>query len=1178
MEITELLLAQNQELASWMAKPSAFLKRQLVTGLLGSAKTVFLATMLRRTKRTLLVVEPDLFHAQKLVDDLENLLADEELFIFPVEEMLSARLAPSSPDFRAARIAALTALEDNKPIILVTTPAGLGQVLPSKAQWQEFNLNLALGQSYDQSNLIERLLTMGYVRQKLVERPGDFAVRGSIIDIYPLDQEPLRLDFFDDELDAINIIDSQSQRSIEGVEAVKILPANDLLIDRQQFARASERLQALAQSQAATAGKDEEIWQLEYQQRLARFKEGIFEESDRLYAAYFYEEPAYLLDYLDQRAFPVFDDYSQLADNYLELQTDVAQWSLLESNRKFLMPEGIFPEFNDLLKKDAHKQIFLSVFAKGMGNLRLGKILALKSRAVQQFFGQMPLLQTEVERWKKQGQTVIFLISSQEKVAKFSQTLDDFKISALVTQADRIQAGQVQIVQANLESGFEYGNNDLVILTEKEIYAKAVKKKRPLKMRQTMSNTQRLRSYNDLKPGDYVVHVNHGIGRYIGLKTMEVGGHHQDYLTLHYADDAELFVPVTQLDRVQKYVASEGHEPKIYKLGSGDWAKTKRKVASKIEDIADDLVDLYAKREAQKGFAFSKDDSLQVDFDEAFPYPETPDQLRSIQEIKADMEKEKPMDRLLIGDVGFGKTEVALRAAFKAVHDGKQVAFLAPTTVLAQQHYETMMTRFDGFDVQIGILSRFATPKQVRQTLEELKNGQLDIIVGTHRLLSKDVVFADLGLLIIDEEQRFGVRHKERLKELKTSVDVLTLTATPIPRTLNLSMLGVRDLSVIETPPQNRYPIQTYIIEQNYPLIVSAIQRELARGGQVFYLHNRVGDIASVASQLESLVPQARVAYIHGRMPENQMEQILMDFIAGDYDVLVTTTIIETGVDIPNANTLLVEDADRMGLAQLYQLRGRVGRSNRVAYAYFMYQADKVLNEISEKRLEAIKDFTELGSGFKIAMRDLSIRGAGNILGRQQHGFIDSVGYDMYTQLLNEAVAKKRGLIKEKRADAEIILGLEAYLPADYIDDQRQKIEIYKRIKQMETQEQFEEIRDDLVDRFGEYPEAVSNLLEIGKMKMKADQALVAKIKQVKGKVEIILTDQAMECFQAPDVMKALAQVKMAANIGLNKHDRFVVSLTVQPKMMVADVMAEIDQFLVGLLEILGEQREAKKQ
>ena len=769
-----------------------------------------------------------------------------------------------------------------------------------------------------------------------------------------------------------------------------------------------------------------------------------------------------------------------------------------------------------------------------------------------------------MDRWEKQQQTVLFLVADDERAKKLDHNFRDHEIYAPVTKADKLITGRSQIVVGSLQSGFEMPQDHLVVVTEKEIFQK-VKRKRA--RRQTITNAERLKSYNELKPGDYVVHANHGIGKYIGMETLEVDGVHQDYITILYQNDDKLFIPVTQLNLIQKYVASESKTPKINKLGGSEWSKTKRKVSGKIEDIADDLIALYAKRESEKGFAFGPDDAYQKQFEDAFPYTETDDQLRSAAEIKRDMEKPKPMDRLLVGDVGFGKTEVALRAAFKSIKESKQVAFLVPTTILAQQHYETMLDRFEGFPVNIGLLSRFRTKKQQAETLEQIRTGQVDIVVGTHRLLSQDVKFSDLGLLVIDEEQRFGVKHKERLKQLRSQVDVLTLTATPIPRTLHMSMLGVRDLSVIETPPENRYPIQTYVMEKNPGAIREAIQRELARDGQVFYLYNRVETIEKKVDELQALVPEARIGYAHGQMTEIQLENTLLDFIEGQYDILVTTTIIETGVDIPNVNTLFVENADYMGLSTLYQLRGRVGRSNRVAYAYFMYEPQKILNEVSEKRLQAIKDFTELGSGFKIAMRDLSIRGAGNLLGAQQHGFIDAVGFDMYSQMLEEAVARKQGKnIQSEKTSVEIDLGIDAYLPGTYITDERQKIEVYKRIRELENEEQLDELQDDLLDRFGEYPDEVAHLLTIGQIKMDGDRALLDSIRKIGQQIKVTLSKVGTKTYTVEQLFEALSATKMKAAMAVNQ-EKMTITLTIGPKMTQAIWLHEIQEFIKALRE-----------
>jgi len=684
--------------------------------------------------------------------------------------------------------------------------------------------------------------------------------------------------------------------------------------------------------------------------------------------------------------------------------------------------------------------------------------------------------------------------------------LEDYEIDGSIIKGNQqLLPGKVQMMKGNLHTGFELSIQKIAVITEEELFNKRVKKS---KSRQKLSNAERIKSYSELKIGDYVVHVNHGIGKYLGIETLVINGVHKDYLHIRYHGSDKLYVPVEQIDLVQKYVGSEGKEPKVYKLGGSDWKKVKKKVESSVQDIADDLIKLYAEREAAVGYAFTPDGDMQREFETSFAYQETDDQLRSIVEIKKDMERARPMDRLLCGDVGYGKTEVAIRAAFKAIADGKQVAFLVPTTILAQQHHETLRERFQDYPINIGLLSRFRSKKQQTETIKGLKAGTVDIVVGTHRLLSKDIVYRDLGLLIIDEEQRFGVTHKEKIKKLKTNVDVLTLTATPIPRTLHMSMLGVRDLSVIETPPENRFPVQTYVMEYNGSLVREAIERELARDGQVYFLYNRVEDIERKAEEISMLVPDARVTYAHGQMTENELESVMISFLAGEFDVLVSTTIIETGVDIPNVNTLIVFDADRMGLSQLYQLRGRVGRSNRVAYAYFTYRKDKVLTEVAEKRLQAIKEFTELGSGFKIAMRDLSIRGAGNLLGAQQHGFIDSVGFDLYSQMLKEAIEERKGhLGAEVKKSVEIDLEIDAYIPDTYIKDGHQKIEMYKRFRGLESLEDMEELQAEMLDRFGEYPDEVAYLFQIAEIKVYALLNGVDQIKQVKQEVTILVNE-----------------------------------------------------------------------
>jgi len=1114
--------------------------KNLLTGLTGSTISLFALETLKQTDKKILIVENTNFHANKIYDDL-NLLDSESVHIFPVEESISTELATSSPDELSQRLDSLSFLASDKPGIIVTSIAGMEYELSAKALFKEAQLDLKVNEEYDLEVLNREFVQMGYVKDKLVAKPGDFAIRGDIVDIYPLNVDnPVRIDFFGNQIEKIKFFDTETQRSMEEMDDLEILPAKDRVVTDEQVASGLKELKKSYEKQLVSADKDtKENLEVTFGQTIEELSEGIRPENVGRIADYIFEHPSSLLDYLSADDVVIFNEYNRLVEQSNDSKAENQSWlaSQLEFG-KALPEQKIRQSFVELIKQDQHPQIYLSAFQQGMGHIRLNQLQNVPVREMQQFFSQMPLLKSEVERWQKQEYTVILVISNDKRINAINDTLVDFGIKATLTSSEKVMTDQTQIMNASLSSGFEIPEERLAVITEKELFNRQPKKRR----HQTMANAERLKSYSELKPGDYVVHVNHGIGKFIGMQTMEVDGKHQDYITIEYRDDGRLFIPVSQLDMVQKYVSAEGKSPRVNKLGGNEWQKTKRKVQSNIEDIADDLIDLYAKREAEKGYPFPKDDSMQTDFDNAFPYPETPDQLRSVDEIKRDMEKAHPMDRLLVGDVGFGKTEVALRAAFKAVEAGKQVIFLAPTTLLVQQHYETMKDRFEGFPVNIGILSRFQTRKQSKETIEKLENGEIDIVVGTHRLLSKDVKFNDIGLLIIDEEQRFGVKHKEKIKQLKANVDVLTLTATPIPRTLNMSMLGVRDLSLIETAPSNRYPVQTYVMEQNYEVIAGAIKREMARGGQVFYLHNRVEDMDQVADQLQALVPDARIATAHGRMNETQMEGVISDYLAGEYDVLVTTTIIETGVDMPNTNTLIVENADRYGLSQLYQIRGRVGRSNRVAYAYLMYRPNKVLTEIGEQRLEAIKNFTELGSGFKIAMRDLSIRGAGNLLGKQQHGFIDSVGFDLYTQMLNDAVAKKRGHTKAEKTNSEINLALEAYIPADYITDQRQKVELYKRIRQIDSMESYQEVRSELLDRFGDYPQEVTNLLDISLLKNSFDESLVKSVVMRNGMIAIKFSKKAADYLTGDLVFKFLSNTTMKAKVN-NKNGEFIITL-----------------------------------
>ncbi|MBO1086300.1 MULTISPECIES: transcription-repair coupling factor [Enterococcus] len=1162
------LIGKDAQVAEWSMNLEQRMSRQLITGLAGSAKTLLFAHAFKKLDKNLIILMPNLYYVNQLAEDLQHVLPAESIHLFPVDEVLSAEMAFSSPEARAERVATLNHLQQDEPGIYLLPVAALHKRLPDKETWSNAQLHWQIGDEIAVDSLPQQLVLMGYERTEMVAKPGEFSMRGSIVDIYPLTFEyPVRVELFDVEIDSMRYFEADTQRSIEKIEEVWLPPTSEQIYSQENLLDGINKIENLLEKKLATTAEPTERQFLHdyFGQLISEWQRNIPTDQAKFYADLLYPEHLSILDYFPQDSLLIVDDYQRIMETNREMEREAAEWHTQKISELRVFSEQQFvADVHGIIQKEKFATTFFSLFQKGMGNLRFQALYQFQYRTMQQFFGQMPLLKTEMDRWRKQEQTVVIFIPTKERIRKAEQMLRDEDILVVETEADQLIKGQVQLVEGALMTGFELPQEKIVTITEKEIFQKTTKKQT---RRQTVTNAERLKSYNELKAGDYVVHANHGIGKYIGMETLEVDGVHQDYMTIIYQNDDKLFIPVTQLNLIQKYVASESKTPRINKLGGSEWTKTKRKISSKIEDIADDLIQLYAVREAEKGYAFGPDDSYQKEFENAFPYSETDDQLRSAAEIKRDMEKEKPMDRLLVGDVGYGKTEVALRAAFKAVKESKQVAFLVPTTILAQQHYETMLERFEGFPVNVGLLSRFRTKKQQKETIEELRTGQLDIVVGTHRVLSKDIEFSDLGLLIVDEEQRFGVKHKERLKQLRAQVDVLTLTATPIPRTLHMSMLGVRDLSVIETPPANRYPIQTYVMEKNPGAIREAIQREMGRGGQVFYLYNRVETIERKVEEIQALVPEARIAYAHGQMTEVQLENTLFDFIEGQYDVLVTTTIIETGVDIPNANTLFVENADYMGLSTLYQLRGRVGRSNRVAYAYFMYEQQKILNEVSEKRLQAIKDFTELGSGFKIAMRDLSIRGAGNLLGAQQHGFIDAVGFDMYSQMLSEAVARKQGKNQQtEKTSVEIDLGVDAYLPESYVSDQRQKIEIYKRIRELDSQEMLEELEADLLDRFGEYPEEVAHLLTIGQIKMDGDRALLEMIRKQQQTIVFKLSKVGTKRYTVEQLFEALTATKLKAGLGVEK-EQMMIRLTLPPQTTTAVWLQEIQQFVKALRE-----------
>lgn len=1123
------LFSENDQIKKWHQNLTDK-KRQLILGLSTSTKALAIASSLEKEDRIVLLTST-YGEAEGLVSDLISILGEELVYPFLVDDAPMVEFLMSSQEKIISRVEALRFLTDSsKKGILVCNIAASRLILPSPNAFKDSIVKISVGEEYDQHAFIHQLKENGYRKVTKVQTQGEFSLRGDILDIFEISQlEPCRIEFFGDEIDGIRSFEVETQLSKENKTELTIFPASDMLLREKDYQRGQSALEKQISKTLSPILKSylEEI--------LSSFHQKQSHADSRKFLSLCYDKTWTVFDYIEKDTPIFFDDYQKLMNQYEVFERDLAQYFTEElQNSKAFSDMQYFSDIEQIYKKQS-PVTFFSNLQKGLGNLKFDKIYQFNQYPMQEFFNQFSFLKEEIERYKKMDYTIILQSSNSMGSKTLEDMLEEYQIKLDSRDKTSICKESVNLIEGNLRHGFHFVDEKILLITEHEIFQKKLKRRF---RRQHVSNAERLKDYNELEKGDYVVHHIHGIGQYLGIETIEIKGIHRDYVSVQYQNGDQISIPVEQIHLLSKYISSDGKAPKLNKLNDGHFKKAKQKVKNQVEDIADDLIKLYSERSQLKGFAFSADDDDQDAFDDAFPYVETDDQLRSIEEIKRDMQASQPMDRLLVGDVGFGKTEVAMRAAFKAVNDHKQVVILVPTTVLAQQHYTNFKERFQNFAVNVDVLSRFRSKKEQTATLEKLKNGQVDILIGTHRVLSKDVVFADLGLMIIDEEQRFGVKHKETLKELKKQVDVLTLTATPIPRTLHMSMLGIRDLSVIETPPTNRYPVQTYVLEKNDSVIRDAVLREMERGGQVYYLYNKVDTIVQKVSELQELIPEASIGYVHGRMSEVQLENTLLDFIEGQYDILVTTTIIETGVDIPNANTLFIENADHMGLSTLYQLRGRVGRSNRIAYAYLMYRPEKSISEVSEKRLEAIKGFTELGSGFKIAMRDLSIRGAGNILGKSQSGFIDSVGFELYSQLLEEAIAKRNGNANANtrtKGNAELILQIDAYLPDTYISDQRHKIEIYKKIRQIDNRVNYEELQEELIDRFGEYPDVVAYLLEIGLVKSYLDKVFVQRVERKDNKITIQFEKVTQRLFLAQDYFKALSVTNLKAGIAENK-------------------------------------------
>lgn len=1071
-----------------------------------------------------LVVTYDDTRAKEIFDDFSYF--EPNTWLYPARDLLFYSSDIHGNLLTRQRMQVFKHLLEDEGGVVVTTVDGLMDHLLPLSRIKESCLNIMVGQTLDMEEIKHLLTGMGYERMGQVDGMGQFSVRGGILDVFPLTEEvPVRIELWGDEVDSIRSFDAESQRSIQQMDEVTIYPAAELILTKEHIEEGILRLEADEKKQEK-AFRDQK--KPEEAQRIRRavgelvesLKEGFDVQTLDAYIRYFCRDTVSFLDYMKEVGAKVTlvssgaagkaSEKKQAAGLALILdepqrmkeKAETVETEFRESMSHRLEQGYILPGQADLLfasktvLADCHTphSIFMTGLDQRLPGMTPKAKYSLTGKNLNSYQNSFEILIKDLTKWKKDGYRVVLLSASRTRASRLAGDLREYDLRAFCPEdAGRpVAPGEIMVTYGKLHKGFEYPLIKFVVITEGDMFGVEKRKK---KRKKYNYEGKKISSFSELSVGDYVVHESHGLGIYKGLEKIEQDHVIKDYIKVEYGDGGNLYLPATRLEGIQKYAGADAKVPKLNKLGGTEWTKTKTKVRTAVREIAKELVELYAARQDAEGFQYGPDTVWQKEFEEMFPYDETDDQLTAIDDTKRDMESKKIMDRLICGDVGYGKTEIALRAAFKAVQEEKQVVYLVPTTILAQQIYNTFVQRMKDFPVRVDMMSRFRTPGEMKKTVEGLKKGYVDIIVGTHRVLSKDVQFKNLGLLIVDEEQRFGVTHKEKIKQMKQNVDVLTLTATPIPRTLHMSLIGIRDMSVLEEPPVDRVPIQTYVMEYNDEMIREAIHRELGRGGQVYYVYNRVNNIDEVANHVASLVPDANVAFAHGQMNEHQLEKIMLDFINGDIDVLVSTTIIETGLDIPNANTMIIQDADRLGLSQLYQIRGRIGRSNRTSYAFLMYKRDKMLKEDAEKRLQAIREFTELGSGIKIAMRDLEIRGAGNILGAEQHGHMEAVGYDLYCKMLNEAViALKGGQEEEETFETVVDCDIDAFIPDGYIKNEYLKLDVYKRISAIETDDEYMDMQDELIDRFGDIPKSVDNLLRVAELKAMAHRAYVTEV------------------------------------------------------------------------------------
>lgn len=1070
-----------------------------ISGVSEAVASHFAFSVAQKNECSAIIVTPDGVTANRLYDDMKfynsdcMLFLDKELIFYDIEAVAN--------DVVSKRLQVLEYMLNNENFVVITTISALLSVTSDSKMYKEQQVTFTEGKDID-VNLEEKFNVLGYKREDIVEGQGQYCIRGGIIDFYPFNSDlPYRVELFDTEVDTVRTFDPISQRTVERVSAVSVIPASEYILTSEIKNKLLDKMKKIS---ALSADKGQIYRDIETFEN-----SGVFPSIDKYIPIIYGDKLPTIMDYANKNTKYFFFEPFLIskAAEAMNTRIDEAIVSFIEKGKIPGIDGQWIYDYNEaIIRLEKKSLIGMYDILTSCPDYNAMQNYTLTTKEQISFHGKTEFFYDAVSRYKKAGFSVVILAGTDVKARNLTDALNDINISSVFIEdmKNAPKTNEIVITKGELNNGFEYPLIKTAVISDREIFGTVKKARR----KRANTNQERIKSFTDLHVGDYVVHQSHGIGIFSGIKTMTVDGATSDYLQIKFNGDDNLYVPANQLDVLFKYVGKEGVTLKLNKLGGTQWAQTKLKVKKNCAEMAEQLINLYAGRQKVRGIEFSPQGDMHTSFDATFPYEETDDQLEALNDVYADMEKPVPMDRLLCGDVGYGKTEIALRAAFKAAFDGYQVAYLVPTTILANQHFTTFSERMADFGIKVGLLSRFRTKKQQEETVKKVNRGEIDILIGTHRIIQKDIQFKKLGLIIIDEEQRFGVAHKEKLKELKTNVDVLTLSATPIPRTLHMSMVGIRDMSVLENPPKDRYPVSTYVMEYNTDIIKEAIMREVSRGGQVFYLHNRTDNIESTAQKISSFSPYIRVAYAHGKMSERELEQIMQQVIDKEVDILVCTTIIETGLDIANANTIIVEDADRMGLSQLYQLRGRVGRSNRLAYAYLFYKPDKVLSEVANKRLRAIKDFTEFGSGFKIALRDLEIRGAGNVIGAQQHGFMDSVGYDMYCKLLEEAVADVRGIELEERAETAVSLNISAFIPKDYIRGENYRIEMYKKISMVYSQEDAYDIYGEIEDRYGCVPESVENLIEISLIRAIASECGISEIKQKEKNVVLVFDSE----------------------------------------------------------------------